>query len=149
MSSNDPKIHSDAQSLPGARQEIQVTPDDSMHQRSQVKTAIDRLGLEEIVQIAHKVGLEYVHLKQEAERLELLRPVIRARIAMRLDSGDLSEARLKRMTDSDPEYVDFIERYSRVKSDSEKARMRYESYRNLFEARRSLLSYQKAEMKII
>ena len=33
--------------------------------------------------------------------------------------------------------------------DGDKLRIRYESYKNLFEARRSLLSYQKAEMKLL
>lgn len=131
------------------QQDLQLAENKPKPTQAPTKGAIDRLGLEEIVQISHKVGLEYVHLKQEAERLELLRPVIRAKIALRLDTGDISEAKLKRMTDSDQEYIDFLERYSKIKSESEKARLRYESYKNLFEARRSLLSFQKAEMKII
>lgn len=109
----------------------------------------DRLGLEEIVHLTNKIGLEYAQAKKEADRLELLKPVIRARIAMRLDDGKISEVRLKRLTEIDAEYVDFIEQLSSAKGECDRLRVRYESYKNLFEARRSLLSYQKAEMKIL
>jgi hypothetical protein len=109
----------------------------------------DRLGLEEIVHLANKIGLEYVRLKLEAEKLELLRPVIKAKIALRIDDGTMSEVKLRRLTDSDQEYADFIEKFTAVKAESERLRIRYESYKNLFEARRSLLSYQKAEMKLL
>lgn len=149
MSQKDRNKQKDDTVLPAERQGISLPHENSNLSQSKIKTNSDRLGLEEIVQIAHKVGLEYVSLKQEAERLELLRPVIRAKISIRLDTGGISEAKLKRLTDSDPEYIDFLERFAQVKSESEKARIRYESYRNLFEARRSLLSFQKAEMKII
>jgi hypothetical protein len=109
----------------------------------------DRLGLEEIVHLTNKIGLEYAQAKKEADRLELLKPVIRARIAMRLDDGKISEVRLKRLTEIDAEYVGFIEQLSTAKGECDRLRVRYESYKNLFEARRSLLSYQKAEMKIL
>jgi hypothetical protein len=53
------------------------------------------------------------------------------------------------MTETDAEYVDFLEKLIAAKGECEKLRIRYESYKNLFEARRSLLSYQKAEMKLL
>lgn len=109
----------------------------------------DRLGLEEIVHLANKVGLDYVTAKKEAERLELLKATVRARVSLRLDDGEISEAKLKRLTETDNEYVDFLEKLAAAKGEAEKLRIRYESYRNLFEARRSLLSYQKAEMKLL
>jgi hypothetical protein len=109
----------------------------------------DKLGLEEIVHLANRIGLEFVTAKKEAERLELLKPTVRARITIRLDSGEHSEAKLRRLTETDPEYVEFIEKMAQVRGESEKLRIRYESYKNLFEARRSLLSYQKAEMKLL
>ena len=109
----------------------------------------DRLGLEDIVHLANKIGLEYVAAKKEAERLELLKPTVRARVAIRLDTGELSEVKLRRLTEVDEEYVTFLEKLSQARGDSEKLRIRYESYKNLFEARRSLLSYQKAEMKLL
>lgn len=109
----------------------------------------DKLGLEDIVQLANKIGLEFVSARKEAERLELLKNTIRARISIRLDDGSLSEAKLRRLMEVDQEYVDFLNQLVTARAESEKLRVRYESYKNLFDARRSLLSYQKAEMKLL
>lgn len=111
--------------------------------------AADKLGLEDIVHLANKIGLEYAQAKREAERLDLLKATVRARVSIRLDDGELSEAKLRRMTETDDEYVSFIEQLAAAKGECGKLRIRYESYKNLFEARRSLLSYQKAEMKLL
>jgi hypothetical protein len=113
------------------------------------KASADKLGLEDIVHLANKIGLEYASAKKDADRLELLKPTVRARIMIRLDDGTMNETKLKRLTETDQEYVDFIESLAAAKGESDKLRIRYESYKNLFEARRSLLSYQKAEMKLI
>lgn len=112
-------------------------------------SAADKLGLEEIVHLSNKIGLEYAKAKKDAERLELLKPTVRARVSIRLDDGQVSEARLRRLTETDPEYVDFIEQLAQAKGECDRLRIRYESYKNLFEARRSMLSYQKAEMKML
>ncbi|MBF0440779.1 MAG: hypothetical protein HQK54_02630 [Oligoflexales bacterium] len=109
---------------------------------------IDELGLEEIVYIANKVGLEFVEAKRKAEYYTLLKPTIRAKIMMRLDDGTLSEAKLLRLTEVDPEYLEFLEKLSDAKKESDRLKIRYESYKNLFEARRSVLSFKKAEMKL-
>lgn len=109
----------------------------------------DKLGLEEIVRLANKIGLEYAEAKRKAERCELLKPTVRARVSMRLDTGDISESKLRRLTETDTEYIEFLEELNDARSECEKLRIRYESYKNLFDARRSLLSYQKAEMKIL
>lgn len=111
--------------------------------------AADKLGLEEIVHIANKVGLEYVTAKKEAERLDLLKNTVRARIMIRIDDGSMTETRLRRLTETDPEYVAHLEKLVEARAECDKLRIRYESYKNLFEARRSLLSYQKAEMKLL
>ncbi len=117
---------------------------------AQVDTsASDRLGLEEIVHLANKVGLEYASAKKDADRLELLKPTIRARIMIRLDDGEMNETRLRRLTEIDPEYVEFLEKMAETRGEADKLRVRYESYKNLFEAKRSLLSYHKAEMKLV
>lgn len=109
----------------------------------------DKLGLEDIVHLANRIGLEYAGAKRDAERLDLLKATVRARVTLRLDDGSLTETKLKRLTETDPEYVDFLEKLAHAKGESDRLRIRYESYKNLFEARRSLLSYQKAEMKLI
>ena len=112
-------------------------------------SASDRLGLEEIVHLANKVGLEYASAKKDADRLELLKPTIRARIMIRLDDGEMNETRLRRLTETDPEYIEFLEKMAETRGEADKLRVRYESYKNLFEAKRSLLSYHKAEMKLV
>ena len=118
-------------------------------ERAPEAQAADKLGLEDIVHLANKVGLEYARAKKDAERLELLKPTVRARVSIRLDDGDISEARLRRLTETDTEYVDFIEQLAHAKGECDRLRIRYESYKNLFEARRSVMSYQKAEMKLL
>jgi hypothetical protein len=105
------------------------------------------LNLEEIVHIANKIGLEFVEAKRKAEHFSMLKPTVKARIMIRLDDGTLSEAKLQRLTETDPEYLDFLEQLSEAKREADKLRIRYESYKNLFEAKRSMLSYQKAELK--
>lgn len=109
----------------------------------------DKLGLEEIVKLANKVGLEYVEAKKKAEYLELMKSPTKARIAIRHDDGKCNESKLKRITESDPEYIEFLEKLSEARRDADRLRVRYESYKNLFDARRSLLSYQKEEMKLV
>jgi hypothetical protein len=116
---------------------------------TQEPKAWDKLGLEEIVHIANKVGLAYVEAKKKAEHLELLKPTIRAKIALRLDDEKISEARLKRLTETDPEYIQFLEQLMEARRDCDKLKIRYDSYKNLFDARRSLLSFQKEEMKLL
>jgi hypothetical protein len=107
------------------------------------------LSLEEIVHIANKVGLEFVEAKRSAEYYVMMKPTIKAQIMLRIDDGKLTETRLARMAEVDPEYISFIEKLADAKRDADKLRVRYESYKNLFEARRSMLSYQKAELKLI
>ncbi len=112
-------------------------------------TASDNLSLEEIVHLTNRVGMEYVALKKEADRLELLRATIRARLMIRFDDDKISEAKLKRLAESDPEYEAFLEKLAQARSEADRLKMRYDSYKNLFDARRSMLSYQKAEMKLL
>ena len=57
--------------------------------------------------------------------------------------------KIRRLAETDPDYLQFINQLVEAKSNSEKLKIRYESYKNLFEAKRSLLSYQKAEMNIL
>ena len=51
--------------------------------------------------------------------------------------------------ESDDEYVAYINKLIDARAWLEKVRIRYESYKNLFEARRSMLSYRKAEMRLL
>lgn len=134
--------------------EEKVNVDQDVAQTSQTSPASQQvqLGLEEIVHLAHKIGLEYAAAKNEAERLELMKPTVRARVTIRLEGekGEgLTEVKLRRLTDTDKEYVEFLEKLAFSRAEADRLRIRYESYKNLFEAKRSLLSYQKAEMKLL
>jgi hypothetical protein len=135
----------DAAPNPPARmKEVPVTVSQGTAQSS-----ADRLGLEEIVHLANRVGLEYVTARKEAELLDMMKNTVRARISIRIDDGSFSEAKLRRLMEIEPEYEEFLVKLVNARAEAEKLRIRYESYKNLFDARRSLLSYQKAEMKII
>lgn len=112
-------------------------------------SSTEKLNLEEIVFLANKIGLEYADAKRDMDYLELMKATIKARISIRLDNDNLSETKLRRLTETDAEYVKFLEDLSEAKSRCEKLRIRYDSYKNLFEAKRSMLSYMKAEMKLI
>ncbi len=113
------------------------------------ETQFDKFGLEEIVKLTNKIGLEYVEAKRKAEYFELMRSPTKAKIAIRIDDGEMSESKLKRLTESDPEYLKFLQELTEARQESDRLRIRYESYKNLFDARRSLLSYQKEEMKLL
>lgn len=116
---------------------------------SQNKSVSEKLSLEDIVNIANKIGLELVAAKKISDRLELLKPTMRAKAMEKHDDGERSETKIRRLAEIDPEYVAFLEELTIAKSEYEKFRIRYESYKNLFEARRSMLSYQKAEMRLL
>jgi hypothetical protein len=112
------------------------------------------LSLEEIIQLANKIGLEYVDKRRDAERLELLRTTVRARIMNRIESeagsdASIPEGRLKRLAEADSEYVQLLEQIAQTRAESEKLRIRYESYRNLFDAKRTMISYKKTELKTL
>ena len=61
----------------------------------------------------------------------------------------VSEVKLKRLAEADEEYVRILEDIAQVRAESEALRIRYESYRNLFEARRTLISYKKTELRTL
>ena len=109
---------------------------------------VPELGLEELVHLTNKVGLEFVEAKKASDRCELLKPVIRSRIMQRLDTGNFSETKLRRLMETDAEYLAHLEELIEKRAHTEKVKIRYESYKNLFEARRSMLSYRKAEMRL-
>jgi hypothetical protein len=110
----------------------------------------DIANLEDIVVMANKIGMQYIDIKEKADYLELMKSTIKAKIMLRLDEKhpEISETKKRRMMEIDSEYLDLIDKLSKYKADSERLKIRYESYKNLFEAKRSMLSYKKMEMKI-
>ncbi len=106
------------------------------------------LSLEDIIQLANRIGLEFADRRQQAERLELMRTPVRSKIMNELAQGDpkASESRLKRLAEGSDAYVSLLEEIVVARAEAERLRIRYESYRSLFEARRTLMSYKKAEL---
>ena len=109
----------------------------------------EELSLVEIVYLTNKVGTEFAFAKKKADKLDLMKPIYRSKAMEKYDDGTLSEAKIRRLAEVDSEYIEFLEELSEAKFKSESLRIRYDSYRNLFEARRSMLSYQKAEMRLL
>ena len=107
------------------------------------------LTLEDIVTLANKIGLEYVKSKKKADYYELIKASKRAEFMEKHDDGTRTETKIRRLAETDSEYINFLEELSKAKFESEQLKIRYESYKNLFEARRSMLSYQKAEMTLL
>lgn len=117
----------------------------------QPSVAIKEMGLEEIIQLANKIGLEYVEKRKDAEKLELLRTSVRSKIMNRIEltTEKIPEARLKRLAEADPEYISMLEKIVAARAETEKLRIRYESYKSLFDARRTMISYKKIELKTL
>ena len=90
-----------------------------------------QLNLEEIVRLSSKVGIEYSEARRLAERLDLLKATERARAMLRYDDGTRSEAKIRRLAEADEQYVEFLEALSEAKAQSDKLRIKYESYKNL------------------
>jgi hypothetical protein len=110
------------------------------------------LSLEEIIHLANRIGLEHVEKRREAERLELLRTSVRAQIMNRLESESsekIPESRLKRLAEANAEYMKLLEDIAKARSEAEKLRVRYESYRDLFDAKRTMISYKKTELRTL
>lgn len=107
------------------------------------------LTLEEIVSLANKIGLEYVKSKKIAEYYELMKASKRAGFMEKYDDGKRTETKIRRLAEIDEDYINFLKDLSQAKFECEQLKIRYESYKNLFEARRSMLSYQKAEMTLL
>ena len=116
--------------------------------KSEESRQISHLGLEEIVHATNKIGMQYCEAKKKFDRLDLLKASHRAQAMEKYDDGIRSETKIKRMAEIDPSYMKYLEDLSEAKAVSEKLRLRYESYKNLFEAKRSVLSFQKAEMRL-
>ncbi len=118
-------------------------------QDNQPTSGVKEMALEEIIQISNKIGLEYVDKRKDAERFELLRTSIRAKIMNRIELNNekIPEARLKRLAEADSEYINLLENIASARAEAEKLRVRYESYKSLFDARRTMISYKKVELK--
>ena len=120
-----------------------------MTESSSGQSSAESLSLEEIVHITNKVGMKYVKAKKEAEKKELLKATFRAKAMEKYDDGKQSEAKIRRLAEQDKDYIAYLDEIIELRYQVDQLRIRYDSYKNLFEARRSTLSYQKAEMRLL
>lgn len=124
--------------------------DEKLHKDNKIeRTPNSVTSLEEIVHLANKVGMDYAAAKKESDKLDLLKATFKARAMEKYDDGTRTEVKIRRLAEIDEEYVAFLEKLASSKADTERLRVRYDSYKNLFEARRSMLSYKKAEMNLV
>ncbi|MBC61659.1 MAG: hypothetical protein CMP11_04310 [Zetaproteobacteria bacterium] len=126
-----------------------MTENEDFKNQEQKSKPQDQLTLEDIVFLINKIGLEYIEAKREYDKHDLLKTSHRARIMEKHDNGQRSESKIRRLAEMDDEYLDILSQLNKTKYNYERLKVRYESYKNLFEARRSMLSYQKAEMKLL
>jgi hypothetical protein len=111
------------------------------------------VSLEEIAHLIHEAGMIYAQAKARFEKLDLFRPSVKA-IAMQnalnaAPDTKISETRLTHQAEASKEYRAHLEVLAEAQIAFEVARIHYESLRNLFEAKRSQLSYLKAEMALV
>ena len=137
------------QKKPTKKQSLMTDLDSKVIDEIPPKPKGQSLTLEDIVTLANKVGLEYVKSKKTAEYYDLMKSSKKAECMEKHDDGKKSEAKIRRLAETDSEYIEFLKELSKAKFESEQLKIRYESYKNLFEARRSMLSYQKAEMTLL
>ena len=110
---------------------------------------VKKLTLEDIVHLTNKMGIAYASAKKVSDKLDLLKASARARAMEKYDDGERTETKIRRLAEIDSDYIKYLSQLADAKSECEILRIRYESYKNLFEARRSMLSYKKAEMQYL
>src|SRR4051794_5647451 len=108
------------------------------------------LSLEELTHHIHAAGMIYAQAKARYEKLELFKHSVKAWVMQSIleeaKDNKLSEARLTHLAEASKGYRGHLEKLATARQEYEIARVHYESLRNLFEAKRSQLSYLKAEM---
>jgi hypothetical protein len=111
-----------------------------------------QFDLQEVVRQMHAAGLKYAKSKALLERLELTRSSVKARLMQKIlqtaGDGKISETRLLHQAEATPEYWSHLEQIAKAREDFEIHRIVYESLRALFDAKRSEMSYAKAEMNL-
>lgn len=100
-----------------------------------------------------KKGKIWIEAKQIAERYEELKKTILAEIQNNTESyntgKELSESKLKRLAEGSDMYKAHIEEMCAAKKNASVAYIEYEALKNLFEAKRSDQSFEKAKLQLI
>ena len=109
--------------------------------------------LESLAYEIEKKGKAWIEAKQVSERYDELKKIVLAEIQNNLEltntGKELSEARLKRTAEGSDKYRTHIVDMCEVKKNASVAYIEYEALKNLFEAKRSDQSFEKAKMQLI
>jgi len=116
---------------------------------------IDLSFLEDQAEEASQLGQEWVERYQAYRRLmegqKTFISDIKNRIASEVESKGraVTEQKLERLALANPEYVKFTETLCQAEAASLKAKIKFETAKNKFEAKRSWVSLEKARMNLV
>lgn len=109
-------------------------------------------SLEQVVVEAETKGKEWVSAKQVAKRLEELKKYKLSKvmnefeISEKVNGGKVSETKLKRLAEGSKDYKDHVEEWVIADKEANKLRIEYDALINFYEAKRSMLSLEKAKV---
>ena len=110
--------------------------------------------LEDKARHAEKLGHEWAERNQISRRYDEGRKAFFAGIKNKVaqEKAQLNqkivEAQIERIALAHPDYKDYIDQWVDAEKEAIKAKVSYESAKNLFEARRSYASLEKARMNL-
>ena len=103
--------------------------------------------LEKMVVKLQRAGQDWVKAKLAAEQLEQDAKPYLASLQNELDNGDTSEAKLERQAKGSKQYRDYIREMCLARAESLKAKVRYEGFQALFEAKRSEYALERVKLE--
>jgi hypothetical protein len=111
------------------------------------------LSLEQITILIHKRGQEWVVADQIADRMKDLKDVKLSRLKMafieqaRQNGSKMTDERAETMAKSTNEWEAFINEMADARKAAEQAKISYDAYKNLFDARRTQEATEREKMK--
>lgn len=115
----------------------------------------DKMTLDEIAYEAGIIGERWAKLKQVDDRFERGKPsklaVVEAEIQEWADSSGLkiSKAEKESRALASEKYQQYLKEWDSAHGETLKARVAYDTWQNLFEARRTLESTERAKMRML
>lgn len=94
----------------------------------------------------HDSGVAWVEAHLKASQLEEDQKPFLASIANEMDQGEFSEAKLERLAKGSAPYRDYIAGMCAARADALRKKVKYESWQNLFEARRTLAATERVKI---
>lgn len=106
-------------------------------------------NLEKLVTEIEEAGIYYVELRAIARRYEELKKIKLAQLKRdhaKRNDGRISHVQLESKAYADPDYKKFILDLVRTEKESEKAKVRYEACKNLFDAMRTNIAFEREKL---